>query len=191
MMLLKFSFSQKVQLYACIVSLISLFLLSVGFIAALVILPLEAIRHPIAYQILVILTVALLSLVAAMVFSSGWQRQLTKEIQRRDEALSKSEERLNMALWGSNEVMFDWDISNQCWYFDENFEHLLGYPISDTPANKESYFNLINMEDVALVEEKLQAHLAGGTSYFEVAHRLKQQTWTLVLDFGKSKSGGA
>lgn len=112
---------------------------------------------------------------------------MLQEVEHRDIALSKSEERLNLALWGSNEVMFDWDILNDFWYFDESFESLLGYPRDQIPSNKEQYFSKINAEDVPLMQEALQTHMIDDSSFFMVEHRLQHKLghWSWILARGK------
>lgn len=97
---------------------------------------------------------------------------MLEEVEHRDVALTKSEERLNLALWGSNEVMFDWDVLNDFWYFDESFENLLGYHRDEIPSNREDYYKLIHPEDMPLVLSALKQHMSDETAYFVVEHRL-------------------
>lgn len=97
---------------------------------------------------------------------------MLEEVEHRDVALTKSEERLNLALWGSNEVMFDWDILNDFWYFDESFENLLGYHRDEIPSNRENYYKLIHPEDMPLLLNALKQHMSDETPYFVVEHRL-------------------
>jgi len=108
---------------------------------------------------------------------------MLEEVEHRDVAISKSEERLNLALWGSNEVMFDWDMLNDFWYFDESFENLLGYQRDEMPSNRESYFTLVHPDDVSAVISALKLHMTDENSFFVVEHRLlhKLGHWSWIL----------
>lgn len=108
---------------------------------------------------------------------------MLREVQARDTAISQSEERLNLALWGSNDVMLDWDIPSDTWYFDDGFETLFGYPRDQIPTDKKGYFKLIEPKDVLLVEGSLQKHLSGESPLFQVEHRILHQSgrWCWVF----------
>jgi PAS domain S-box-containing protein len=108
-------------------------------------------------------------------------------IQERNQIISKNEERLNLALWGSNEIMFDWDLAKDNWYFDDSFESLFGYTRNEVPISKASYFKLIYDEDLALVEERLQKHLKGESPYFLEEHRIKHKSGNLLWVAVRSK----
>jgi diguanylate cyclase (GGDEF)-like protein/PAS domain S-box-containing protein len=108
---------------------------------------------------------------------------MLQEVEQRDVAITKSEERLNLALWGSNEVMFDWDVLNDFWYFDESFENLLGYQRDEIPSNRENYFKLVYQEDIPIVLSALKHHMTDENHFFVVEHRLlhKQGHWCWIL----------
>lgn len=112
---------------------------------------------------------------------------MLEEVEQRDVAISKSEERLNLALWGSNEVMFDWDVLNDFWYFDESFENLLGYQRDEIPSHRENYLKLVHTEDVSLVINALKLHMTDEDPFFVVEHRLlhKSGHWCWILARGK------
>ena len=108
---------------------------------------------------------------------------MLSEISRHQKALKESESRLNLALWGSDEVMLDWDLVQDKWFFDESFETLLGYPKSDTPSTKARYYQLIHTQDLKNVNQQFQEHCAGKSPYFEVEHRLRHVDghWVWIL----------
>jgi len=112
---------------------------------------------------------------------------MLKNAHERDQALSQSEERLNLALWGSNQVMFDWDVSSSKWYFDENILNIIGCKIEEIPDTKEAYFKLIHPDEMPLFEKCYRQHLAGKSSEFESLHRLQSQMneWRWLLARGK------
>lgn len=112
---------------------------------------------------------------------------MLEEVEQRDIAISKSEERLNLALWGSNEVMFDWDVLNDFWYFDETFENFLGYQRDEIPSNRESYFKLIHQDDIPVLSSALKTHMTDENPFFMVEHRLlhKLGHWCWILARGK------
>ncbi|HRE31463.1 MAG TPA: PAS domain S-box protein, partial [Candidatus Berkiella sp.] len=109
------------------------------------------------------------------------------EVEGRDKALTKSEERLNLALWGSNEVMFDLDFENNSWYIDESFTNLTGYRRDQMPRDREHYFTLVHPEDIYHIKNELRSHLADENPFFMAEHRLRHKSgnWRWILARGK------
>lgn len=105
------------------------------------------------------------------------------ELSNNEKSIKESESRLNLALWGSDEVMLDWDLENDDWFFDDGFESMLGYSIEEKPTCKSRYLSLVHVDDLIYVNEKFQQHISGKSPFFEVEHRLqhKQGHWTWIL----------
>jgi diguanylate cyclase (GGDEF)-like protein/PAS domain S-box-containing protein len=109
------------------------------------------------------------------------------EIEARSKAIKKSEQRLNLALWGSNEVMLDWDLKEDHLYFDERIENILGFKNNEMPKNQAGFVSWQHPRDRVVADEKLHQHLIGRTSFYEIETRIKSKAgeWRWILGRGK------
>ncbi|WNC71267.1 EAL domain-containing protein [Thalassotalea psychrophila] len=101
--------------------------------------------------------------------------------------IKESEERLKLALWGSGDEMWDWNLkTNQM--FRSNIWGILDFPIegSEISADGEERRN-IHPQDYPRVKQLLLEHKEGKSEHYEAAYRVKDKTnsWLWVLDRGK------
>ena len=87
--------------------------------------------------------------------------------------LMHQKERLELALEGSDEALWDWDIKNEVIFYSPKWKQLMGYEAKDTPSSLSSWLNLVHSKDMALVNERLKAHLDGKSDLFVVDHRVR------------------
>ncbi|WP_371186091.1 EAL domain-containing protein [Thalassotalea maritima] len=101
----------------------------------------------------------------------------------------QSEERLKLALWGSGDEMWDWNIVTNRMY-RSNIWGVLNFPIQNT-TNNESELNdqqrNIHPQDRERVQQVLQQHKDGITEHYEATYRVRNKfnEWMWVLDRGK------
>ncbi|MDN3652955.1 EAL domain-containing protein [Thalassotalea ponticola] len=107
-----------------------------------------------------------------------------KQKQRVNLQIRQSEERLKLALWGSGDEMWDWDIANNKMYRSNIWHRLPNRAQIDT--HQEHQQN-IHPNDFVRVRQALQKHKAGETPYYEESYRIKggDNEWLWVLDRGK------
>ncbi|WNC69574.1 EAL domain-containing protein [Thalassotalea nanhaiensis] len=101
--------------------------------------------------------------------------------------IKESEERLKLALWGSGDEMWDWNLkTNQM--FRSNIWGILDFPLegSETSEDGEERRN-IHPQDYPRVKQLLLEHKEGKSEHYEAAYRVKDKTnnWLWVLDRGK------
>ncbi|MCT7950573.1 PAS domain-containing protein [Ancylothrix sp. C2] len=118
--------------------------------------------------------------VAAMVSSLIGRKQA-------EDALRTSQERLQLALEGSNLGLWDWNLKTGKIYRDAAWKQMLGYEKSETYDDLKSFEKLIHPEDVAMVNELLNAYLRGETRFYEVEFRMRSKSgeWKWILNRGK------
>jgi len=88
------------------------------------------------------------------------------------EALKESEERYALAARGSNDGLWDWNLSTDVVHFSCRWKAMLGYQeeeIGDKPAE---WFDRIHDADRERVKEEIAAHQKGLTPHFESEHRV-------------------
>lgn len=108
----------------------------------------------------------------------------------RDEALHTlgiSEERLNLALEGSNDGLWDWDLSTNNVYFSPRYEIMLEYNPGELSGRIETWIDLVVKEDIDDVLKLVNDHLKGISSQYKSEFRIKTKNGNIkwILDRGK------
>lgn len=104
-----------------------------------------------------------------------------------EERLKKSEERFSLAMEGSNEGLWDWDLVSNEVYFSPRWKTILGYSDEEIPNNFNEWKKRIHPEDVDTVIQELNHYLNSNSSMsFENTHRLQHKDghYVFILDKG-------
>jgi PAS domain S-box-containing protein len=102
-------------------------------------------------------------------------------------ALRVSEERLALALEGTNDGVWDWDVPSGYCYFSGVWCRMLGYAPEDVEPDVRSFRALLHPDDAFATMQRLQAHLDGETETYvaEMRLRTKGEQWKWVQSRGK------
>ena len=95
------------------------------------------------------------------------QEQLTRELRKSEEELRQSEERYALALIGSNEGVFDWDLRAGRTYFHPRTQELLGIPVGEPWRSNEEWDALLtyHFDERERMQAALVAHFGSGAPY--------------------------
>ncbi len=120
-------------------------------------------------------------------------RELTDEIARREaveRALAESEQRWQLAVDGTNDGIWDWNIVTGELFMSDRWLGMLGYRQGDLPASVDAWSGLLHPDDREQTMARLQAHLGGQTPFYETAFRLlcADGGYRWVLGRGKAQS---
>jgi diguanylate cyclase (GGDEF)-like protein/PAS domain S-box-containing protein len=115
----------------------------------------------------------------------GHRRKLRRE-KEYTRNLAEREERLRVAIWGSGDEFWDWDIRRGVLY-RVGADNLLGFDTEQVVSGDEWRRNAIHPDDLPRVEQILADHVAGKRDFFESQHRVRnvQGQWVWVLSRGK------
>jgi diguanylate cyclase (GGDEF)-like protein/PAS domain S-box-containing protein len=91
---------------------------------------------------------------------------------RAQEALKESEERYALAALGSNDGLWDWNISQNEVHFSARWKSMLGFQENEISSKPEEWFDRIHDADRARVKNEITAHQNGTTPHFESEHRM-------------------
>ena len=100
--------------------------------------------------------------------------------------IHEREERLNLALWGSGDEFWDWNIrENSLYRLGAN--QLLGQGSREELSTDDWRTQSIHPEDLPRVQKLLQEHIVGHTDVFESEHRIRNARgeWVWVRSRGK------
>lgn len=113
-------------------------------------------------------------------------RDITKS-KEAEEALRLSEERLRLALEGTSDGIWDWDVRTGQAYFSPRYYTMLGYEPGEFPATYSAWRALQHPEDSRGVEAQIQESLGGGGKPIDMEFRMraKDGAWRWIHSRGK------
>ncbi len=119
--------------------------------------------------LLLILTLTLPAILVPMgiVLSQRTLRH-SEEFER---ALKVSEERFQLAVSGSNDGVWDWNIVTDTWYYSPRFKQLVGYGDDEMKNSLSALVSRLHPEEQAMFSRALELHLREDSS-FDVEIRL-------------------
>lgn len=130
-----------------------------------------------------------IGVVAALLLLAGVslsERGMRKELKLR-QALARSEERLMLAISGSNDGLWDWDLRSNALYFSGRCAQMLGYDEQELPKSFSTLLARMHPEDLASVELQLHRHLQNDAPYdVEFRLRTKADTYLWVRSRGRT-----
>src|SRR4030081_2592147 len=113
---------------------------------------------------------------------------------RAQEALKESEERYALAARGSNDGLWDWNLSANVVHFSPRWKAMLGFQESEIGTSPEEWFERIHDADRERVNEEVAAHQKGLVPQFESEHRVLHKDgtfrWTLCRGLAVHNGSG-
>lgn len=87
--------------------------------------------------------------------------------------LKAARERYDLAVSGTNDGIWDWDLVSNEIYFSPVWMQILGYAPGELAAETTTWSNNIHAEDIEAARRKLQSHLDGHSDMFHDTHRMR------------------
>ena len=94
---------------------------------------------------------------------------------RAKEALHDSEERYFLALAGSTDGLWDWDLLSETVFYSDRFREILGYSFEEFPATIDSFRSRLHPEDAEAIWTAIERHLQERVPY-KVEYRLQTKS---------------
>ncbi len=115
-------------------------------------------------------------------------RDMLRQIQSSRQQLKESEERFSLAVQGTNDGIWDWQIKTNMVYYSPRWKNMLGYEDDEVPNRFEEWSNHIHPDDLDVTMTALNDHLAGQTPFFEKELRMqhKDGSYRWILTRGAS-----
>ncbi len=115
--------------------------------------------------------------------SIGTMRDVTEASAQRDR-LADAEERYRLALWGSGDELFEWDLKAGELLpigVDEQRQAIVRQPLPSV----EQLTNFVHLEDFPALRDSILEHLAGRTDHFEATYRLRSRSGAWKWKLGR------
>ncbi len=99
------------------------------------------------------------------------------------------EERWQLALEGSNDGLFDWDLRDGTVFYSPRWKEMLGFGHDELPGVISTWESLVHPVDLPGAWAGVQAHLDGKTAYYfsEYRIRTKSGSYKWILARGKAQ----
>jgi PAS domain S-box-containing protein len=110
-----------------------------------------------------------------MLATVGRQLGLFLERKRAEEALRRSEERFALAVHGTTDGIWDWDIASDQVWFSPRWKSMLGYEDQEIGHRFAEWESRLHPDDRDRAWAALRAYLAGLTPHYELEHRLRHK----------------
>jgi len=116
------------------------------------------------------------------------------ERKQTEQALQESQERLSLVILGSNDGIWDWNLTTNETYFSPRWKSMLGYEDREIENHFSAWGRLIHPDDRAAAMARLQSYLAGAIPVYELEHRLRHKDgsyrWILARGVAQRDSTG-
>ena len=110
------------------------------------------------------------------------------------EALRRSEERFELAFMGSNDGLWDWDITSNCVYYSPVWKAMLGYAETELSNTMAEWTNRVHPDDLAGVMGAVRIYLSSHEQSYRYEHRIRHRDghylWVLVRGFAQRDEKG-
>ena len=122
-----------------------------------------------------------------VVGSMGILQDIT-ELKISEVALRKSEERFKLAVEGTNDGLWDWNIKSQFIYHSERFSTMLGYEYGELPFSYDIWSILIHPEDKDAALKHINDYLDRKIDKYQATYRMrcKDNTYKWISGRGKA-----
>ena len=113
---------------------------------------------------------------------------IKKRIQNYIQSIQQVNERFELAIAGSNDGLWDWNLQNETVYFSPRWKSMLGYADNELVNEFQTWQSRVHPDDLEDAMEKIKlAHGDPSIEYISV-HRLrhKDDSWVWVLDRGQT-----
>ncbi|MFA6810614.1 MAG: PAS domain-containing protein, partial [Desulfoplanes sp.] len=114
---------------------------------------------------------------AALVKSNEMLRQEIRERRQVEASLRESEERYCLAVQGTNDGIWEWDIRRNTVYFSPRWKAIIGYQDNELPNRLDSWTSRIHPDDCERVLKTNYDCIASG-DVFELEYRLRHKDGT-------------
>ena len=102
-------------------------------------------------------------------------KQEIEERKRAEKAVRKSQERYALAVAGSTDGIWDWDILSNTVFYSDRFKEILGYASEEFPETVDAFRSRLHPEDADAVWAAVERHLQEHVPY-NIEYRLKTKS---------------
>ncbi|WP_269542657.1 PAS domain S-box protein [Cerasicoccus fimbriatus] len=108
------------------------------------------------------------------------------ELAEAERVIKEKEERWQLALEGSQDGVWDWDLTTNNVHYSDRWKNMLGYETDDLPDGYDTWAQLIHPQDLDPATTAISDYLEGRTKHYSTEFRMrtKDGDWRWVLSRG-------
>ncbi|MGD1914352.1 MAG: PAS domain-containing protein [Rivularia sp. (in: cyanobacteria)] len=95
------------------------------------------------------------------------------ERQRMEDALRESEQRWQLAVRGTNDGIWDWNVKTSEVFFSTRWKEMLGYEDEEISNNFDQWSNRVHSDDINWVMQVIQNHFNKKIPFYITEHRVR------------------
>ncbi len=114
--------------------------------------------------------------------------QAYTKVSRAEKNMQDSEERLRLAIRGSNDGIFDWNLKTHEIYWSSQFKGMLGYEDSEIKGDEDTFRKLLHEDDSEVFWESFNNYINGNMSEFSCIFRMVHKSGRDVWIHGRGKA---
>lgn len=100
---------------------------------------------------------------------------MVDSLKEREHSLAKSEERFALAMKGSNDGLWDWDLKSGEIYYSPRWKSMLGYREDELMHNLDSFETRTHPDDLIQVKQQIEDYLSQKINEFNVELRMRHK----------------
>jgi two-component system CheB/CheR fusion protein len=112
--------------------------------------------------------------------------ELEKRVEERTKALSKSEHRFRMVAQATNDAVWDWDLVNNDFWWNDTFENIFGYDRNEMASGIDALFTHLHPDDEETVKNALDGVINQGEKQWSYEHRFRRADGTYAFVFNRA-----
>ena len=89
------------------------------------------------------------------------------------ETLTLREERYSLAVSGTMDGMWDWNLGTNQVIYSDQWKKMLGIPTSENPSKPDDWFELIHPDDLPVFRARMALHIEGLSAHLECQYRMR------------------
>jgi PAS domain S-box-containing protein len=109
--------------------------------------------------------------------------------QKMEDALRESEQRWQLAVQGTNDGIWDWNIKTNQMFVSTRWKEMLGYEEQEISNYLDEWSTRVHPDDIVRVRQLIQDHFAKRTPFYISEHRVrcKDNIYKWILDRGQAQ----
>jgi two-component system cell cycle sensor histidine kinase/response regulator CckA len=111
---------------------------------------------------------------------------ILEDQRRAEELVSLSNERFQLAAHATNDVIWDWDLVADSFWWNDCFQTLFGYQPNEIEPGVESWTNRLHPDDAARIKAGISQLVEGSGSTWSDAYRFRRKDGTYADIFDRS-----